>query len=132
MPALIYMLEDDSDDRYLTDEVVSELGMDIQIKYFSSSIELVKALEENIPALILADYNSSPENGLQLLEKLKNNTLASSVPVVILTENNYPNLKKNCYVAGASSVISKPRDMVETRQRIRTFFDYWLNVAEVI
>ena len=131
MSTLIYMLEDDSDDRYLTDEVVTELEMDIRIEYFSSTTSLLEALEKKSPALILADYNSSPENGLQLLEILKNNAVAKAVPVVILTENNYPGLRKNCYAAGASSVICKPRDMVETRHRIRTFFEYWLNVAEV-
>jgi CheY-like chemotaxis protein len=130
MPTKIYMLEDDTDDRYLTNEVVDELGLEISIEYFSSSTDLMKALEKNTPAIILADYNSSPENGLEVLSKLKT-TSASGVPCVILTENNYPGFKAKCYAAGASSVITKPRDMVQTRQKIRTFFEYWMNVVDL-
>ena len=128
METLIYMLEDDSDDRYLTNEIVEELGMDINIKYFSSSTDLMEMLEKNTPALILTDFNSSPENGLEVLSKLKT-TSASGVPCVILTENEYPGLKSKCYAAGASSVITKPKDMVQTRQKIKSFFEYWLYVA---
>jgi CheY-like chemotaxis protein len=131
MPKLIYMLEDDSDDRYLTNEVVDELGLDINIRFFSSSTELMDSLHEDLPAMILVDYNSSPENGLAVLQRIREHGHTSALPVIILTENNYPSLKKNCYSAGASTVISKPRDMMGTRERIKTFFEYWLNVAEV-
>ena len=66
---MIFMLEDDSDDRNLTREVVEQLGLDLDMSFFSSSTELFRALEKDQPSLLLVDYNSSPENGLQVLEK---------------------------------------------------------------
>ena len=131
MPKLIYMLEDDSDDRYLTREIVDELGLDLSIRFFSNSSELLDALQQELPSLVLVDYNSSPENGLAVLQRIREHGHTNSLPVIILTENNYPSVKKNCYSAGASTVISKPSDMAGTKVRIKTFFDYWLNVAEV-
>ena len=125
------MLEDDSDDRYLTREIVDQLNLDLDISFFSGSSQLYNALHKEMPALILVDYNSSPEDGLQVLEKLKTDSSTKELPVIILTENNYPSLKANCYRAGASTVISKPKDMEGTREKIQGFFRYWLEVAEL-
>jgi CheY-like chemotaxis protein len=125
------MLEDDSDDRYLTTEVVKELGFDLSIRFFTDSDQLLQALQEELPSLVLIDYNSNPENGILVLERIREHGHTSSLPVVILTEANYPSLKKDCYSAGASTVIAKPLDMDGTRKRIKSFFEYWLNVAEV-
>lgn len=129
MATKVYMLEDDADDRYLTQEVLEGMDLDLSISYFTNSNELLREINREMPSLVLIDYNSSPENGLEVLKKIKSTTI--ELPVVILTENNYSSMKKSCYAAGASSVIAKPRGMSETREKIQTFFNYWLNVAEV-
>ena len=54
MSKFIAMLEDDSDDRYLTSDTLSELKIDVPVKYFSSSTELIRSLQTDArPALIL-------------------------------------------------------------------------------
>ena len=126
----ICMLEDDSDDRYLTQEVTENLGFDLHIDFFSSSHDLLNSLAEKNADLILLDYNSTPENGLDVLKKLKRIDGAKSIPVVILSDSLEPRHRNECYAAGASAVVIKPRSMQETKRKISSFFTYWTEVVE--
>lgn len=132
MASSVYMLEDDTDDRMLTRDILDELKMDVAIRFFSSSNELLDKIANEKPALVMVDYNSNPQNGIQVLKQIKSNAETSYLPVVILTESKSGNLRKECYQAGASSVIVKPSDMSQTKEKIQTFFSYWLNVVEVM
>lgn len=124
------MLEDDSDDRYLTNEVLSELDFDLQIDFFSSSIDLLAGINSSLPDLILVDYNSTPQNGMEVLQTLKADNNLAAVPVVILSDNRLTKYKAGCYRAGANGFVVKPTSMAETKQKIKSFFTYWTEVAE--
>lgn len=126
------MLEDDSDDRYLTNETLSDLDITVPIKFFSSSKTFFDFLSvSEKPSLILIDYNLTPENGVAILKRLKAHPSFYEIPVVILSDNDYPKFKKECYLNGASSFIKKPGTLEATRQKIATFFKYWFDVVEV-
>ena len=126
------MLEGDGDDRYITQQTLSELNIDIPIKFSRNSTEFFRSLQSfDKPSLILIDYNSTPENGLEVLKKLKSNSAYSDVPVVILSDSDYPKYKNECYKFGASSFIKKPDTVEATNKKIASFFNYWFNVVEV-
>ena len=132
MRKLILMLEDDSDDRYITQSAVSELGLNVELKFFSNSNQFLNFLSTtNTPSLLIVDYNSVPENGLEVLKKIKSTQTMTSVPVVILSDSNGEKYRNECYVYGASSFIKKPQTVEGTTNKIETFFKYWLNVVEV-
>ena len=124
------MLEDDSDDRYLTNEVLAELDFDLQIDFFSSSVDLLAGVTSFQPNLILVDYNSTPQNGMEVLRTLKADNNLAAVPVVILTDDRMAKHKADCYRAGANGFVIKPNSMAETKQKIKSFFTYWTDVAE--
>ncbi|HYO22946.1 MAG TPA: response regulator [Flavisolibacter sp.] len=126
----VAMLEDDSDDRYLTEEVLNESGFDIKIEFYSRSHDLFAALATRKPNLILIDFNSAPENGVQVLQRLKESTELRHLPVIILSDSNVPKYREQCYAAGAATYAIKPKSLVETRQKISAFFSYWIEVAE--
>jgi CheY-like chemotaxis protein len=128
---LILMLEDDSDDRYLTESAIEELGLDIKIKFFSNSNEFLDSLTVTQPVLLLIDYNSTPENGIQVLKKIKDLRYSNDVPVIILSDSDSEKYKAECYAYGASSFIKKPQPIEATARKIETFFKYWLTVVEV-
>jgi CheY-like chemotaxis protein len=126
----IAKLEDDSDDRYLTKEMISDLGFDLEIDFFSKSNELFASLKERKPHLILIDDNSIPENGLEVLKKLKNGKDERAIPAVILSDSLDPKHRAKCYEAGANAFVLKPGSLHETKQKIKSFFSYWTEVAE--
>lgn len=132
MDRFILMLEEVADDRYITREALQELHIDVAIRFVSESTELFATLAQGeMPALILADYNTAPDNALEVLRKLKDNKTWCDIPVVILSENGSAIYRKSCYAAGASTFVTKPLNSEQTRQKIKTFFSYWLEVAEI-
>ena len=132
MSKYVLMLEDDTDDRYITSETLSELEIPIPIKFFSNSDEVFKFLATSEkPSLLLVDFNSTPDNGFEVLKKLKSSDQYKEIPVVILSDNNIPQYRTKCYAHGAASFIKKPDTHDDTKKKIGTFFKYWFEVAEV-
>src|SRR4051794_34747044 len=109
---LVYMLEDDSDDRYITESTIEEFGFPIQIKFFSNSNQFLQFLSTaDKSILIILDYNSRPENAVSLLERIKKDNTHKGTPVVILSDNSIPKYREECYAFGASSFVQKPSKM---------------------
>ena len=126
------MLENDTDDHSLVKETLRDLEINARVKFFSSSTDMFHFLEEgHLPILLLIDYNSTPENGISVLQKIKSDARLNTLPVVILSESTLPEYRDEAYRLGASSFIQKPDSLQGTREKIDTFFRYWLTVAEV-
>lgn len=132
MNQIVLMLEGDGDDRYIIQQTLNELGIATPIKFSPNSYDFFHSLQlYEKPSLILIDYNSTPENGLEVLKKLKSNSIYSDIPVVILSDSDLPKYKNECYKFGASSFIKKPDTVEATNKKIASFFNYWFNVVEV-
>lgn len=125
----VLMLEDDTDDRYITETTLRELGFNVPVKFLTYDRELINYLtHSDEPALILLDYN--PVSGAETLKQLKSHPDFNHIPVVVLSEVSSPNHVRQCYQLGANSFIQKPRTEEMTRKKIETFFRYWFEVAE--
>jgi CheY-like chemotaxis protein len=132
MQRFIMMLEDDPDDRFLTRNVMEALGLSIPVQFYTDSNDLLQALNHtDLPALILLDYNSTPENAVAVCRRLKQDAATKEIPVIILSESELKEYKEAAYAAGANSFITKPSSMEETQRKIAGFFHYWLDVAVV-
>lgn len=126
----VLMLEDDVDDRYITESTIKELGYDIPIKFLAYGRELIAYLTESEePALILIDYN--PVTGADTLRQLKTHPDFNHIPVVVLSEVASPNHVRQCYQVGANSFIKKPDTAGMTKYKIEIFFKYWFKIAEI-
>lgn len=92
---------------------------------------MIFAMETCIrPSIILLDYNSRPLGGIDVLKKIKLNYQYNDIPVIILSEVADPVIVSECYRLGASSYITKPFTEKQAKQKIESFFSYWLSVAE--
>jgi CheY-like chemotaxis protein len=106
MNPFVLMLEGDGDDRYITEQTLSEPDISVSMQFSSNSAEFFTVLsEERKPALILIDYNSVPDNGIQVLKTLRENPNYNDIPVVILSDSNLGKYRNECYRCGASSFI---------------------------
>ena len=127
---LVFVVVADPDDQFLTSSTLQELGHNVPVRFLSNAAELFAALKEQMPSIILIDYNIAPDSGVAALKQLKSDERYGSIPVIILTDSPLWNSHALCYSNGASTVIKKPDTSEATTQKIRTFFDYWLKVAE--
>lgn len=128
----ILMVEDDPDDRHLTQQTLQDIGITVPIHFLSESTEVFSFLESHaLPAIILIDYNISPDNGVEVLKSLKSHPAYRHIPVIILSESAAPAYVTECYRHGANTFVAKPFTSSGTRKKIESFFTYWLEVAEV-
>ena len=132
MNRFVLMLEGDRDDRYITQQTLDDLNIDVSIRFLSNSTEFFNFLSGSAkPVLLLVDYNSNPDNGVEVLKKLKSDPSCSDIPVVILSDSDQPKYRNECYKLGASSFIKKPNSHEGTNKKIASFFNYWFHVVEV-
>lgn len=128
----VLMLENDSDDRYFTQSTVDELGLDVSIYYTSFNNEVMENLSAmNQPSLILLAYNTYPEAGIRIIKKFKSHPRFAHIPVVVLSEDIPADHVQEFYKSGANTVIKKPSTVELTRKKVQTFFNYWMQVAEI-
>ena len=125
------MLENDSDDRYITQSTLSDLGFNVAMRYEYYSPALPELLKHDMPSIILVAYNTSPENGLEVVRHFRSFRDYAHIPIIILVEELPRSYIKQYYVAGANTVVKKPSSVELTRKKIKSFFDYWFDVAEL-
>ena len=78
------------------------------------------------PKVVLLDIQMPKVNGIEVLQKIKNDPRTRTVPVVILTSSKEnPDVKK-CYDLGANSYIVKPVNFEGFAESIKNLGFYWL------
>lgn len=114
---MIYLVEDDNNIRELVIYTLDSTGF--EIKGFDRSSEFYKALEQELPELILLDIMLPQEDGLSILTKLKSASKTSEIPVIMLTAKGSEIDKVKGFESGADDYIAKPFGMMELVARVK-------------
>ncbi|MCL4474188.1 MAG: response regulator [Actinobacteria bacterium] len=83
------------------------------------------------PKLILLDLKLPKVNGKEVLQKLKTDQQASSIPVVVMTSSNDDRDIEECYRLGANSYVTKPVEFEKFAKVVAELGFYWLLLNEV-
>ena len=131
----ILLVEDNPDDEELTLLTLSENHIANRIKVVRDGAEALDymfgrgAYEgrdlNHRPKLILLDLKLPKVDGIQVLERVKSNSLTKQTPVVMLTSSEEELDIVRCYDLGANSYIVKPVDFDQFRDCIRQLGMYW-------
>jgi CheY-like chemotaxis protein len=112
MPQSIFLAEDDLDDQELLHEAIMAIDKTVELTCFTNGIKLVEHLEtvpvENLPCLIILDYNIPELNGEEILKHLNNKEQFNNIPKVIWSTSNSPLYKSTCLSLGAKAYFEKP------------------------
>ena len=132
----ILMVEDDHDDRHITETFFADKGYNIEVSFLDESDKVITYLEDaaiegTVPNLILLDLNLPRKNGYEVLKELKTHSQFHIIPVIIISGTAYPDEVKECYRLGANSFVQKPFTDQRTREKIETFVNYWFHVTEL-
>jgi len=130
----ILMLEGDEHDRELSKAYFDELAVPFeQLKFSNEIVPFLKDRLSNgvLPSLLLLSLNSLPNNALEVLKEIKAIAALKHIPVIILGEHTQDELIKECYANGASTFINKPFTNAQTDLSIKTFIQYWYEIAQL-
>lgn len=132
MQKYIAMLRTDEDDRFITEWALNETGVDVPVKFVADIKELNELVtNDGEPVILLLNDKGAAHKGHEQLKLFKSNPAYGHIPLVILGEMCTRDYVKECYRAGANSFIIKPSTVEGTRKKVRDFFNYWFEVAEL-
>ena len=82
------------------------------------------------PRLVLLDLKLVKVHGLEVIKRLRAEPCSRNVPVVVLSGTDDQQTLRECYDAGANSVVRKTVDYSELTRKMSGIFEFWLNVNE--
>ena len=114
---MIYCVEDDGAVRDLMIYTLNSAGF--EARGFSCGKELFRALEKNMPDLIMLDIMLPGEDGIEILRRLRDRADTKEVPVIMATAKGTEYDKVLGLDMGADDYLAKPFGMMETVARVK-------------
>lgn len=114
---MIYFLEDDNS---INEAILYSLkNSGFEVKGFNRPSDFWKAMDEEIPDLVLLDIMLPEEDGLSILRKLRNNSETAKIYVIMVTAKDSEYDKIIGLDSGADDYMTKPFSMMELISRIK-------------
>lgn len=101
------------------------LGIRYDVTCVSSGMDAISYLNNNVPDMILLDLHMPEMNGLEVLEKIREQDKLSDIPVVFLTADNDRKTEIDIFKAGAMDFIQKPFIAEVVIQRISRILELY-------
>lgn len=133
-PALLYVVDDSPDYRLLVEVVFKRFLPDYEVRFFESGYALrhhaLRTVER--PGLILLDRHMPDQDGVQVLQLLKQHPAWQIVPVVMVSSDASHEEKEECYRMGANSFLQKPIGFEQMKQLMASTCHYWLSLNQSV
>jgi CheY-like chemotaxis protein len=126
-PKFILIGEDDKDDEELLIEMFAAVDSSFSIIFINNgqqALSYLQNLKQDLPCLILLDYNMPIMNGAEILQALKSEPRFARVPKVIWSTSTSESFRKICLDAGANDYIIKPSNVNELKEIIRYMLSF--------
>ena len=106
----VYYADDDPDDRFLFQEVLSEIDASLQLTLADSGYALLDTLRitPTLPDVIFLDWNMPVKNGFQCLQEIKQHSQLKDIPVVMISTSSENSINRATREGGAFRYIQKP------------------------
>lgn len=136
----ILLVEDNPDDEALALRAFKKLNISNKIIVARDGVEALDYLfatgsyansAPKIPAVVLLDLKLPKVDGLQVLQKIRDNEKTKILPVVILTSSREEQDLVQGYNLGANSYVRKPVDYNEFVTAVSQLGIFWLLLNEL-
>ncbi len=107
----VLLADDDSDDRELFEEAITEINTSIQVLTVEDGLQLMKVLNEKnspLPDILFLDLNMPGKSGKECLKEIKNDARLKEVPVIIYSTSAHNKDINETHAFGANLYIRKP------------------------
>lgn len=115
--ALIYVVEDDRNIQEIETFALTSSGY--LVKGFDNAKQFYEALENELPNLILLDIMLPDEDGIDILNNLRNRKDTQAIPVIMVTAKTSEVDKVRGLDSGADDYMTKPFGVMELLSRVK-------------
>ncbi|MGH8076500.1 MAG: response regulator [Lysobacter sp.] len=135
----ILLVEDSSADAEMTLRTLKRRGIANHIDWVQDGVEALEYLfregrhserEDGHPKLVLLDIKMPRMDGLQVLERMKQDARTRSIPVVMMTSSREEGDMVASYRLGVNSYVVKPVDFDQFAETIAQVGMYWMIANE--
>lgn len=137
-PIEILLVEDNPGDIRLTQEVLKEGQIRNHLNIVDDGEKAIAFLHRlapyrfaPAPDLVLLDLNLPRRGGLDVLRVIKTNELLKHIPVVVFTSSQAEDDIMSAYNLHANCYITKPIDLEQFTQSIKSIEDFWLTMVQL-
>jgi DNA-binding response OmpR family regulator len=122
-PVKIVIAEDDPEDMELIADAIILADPDAELHKFIDGLSVYEYLsarpDNDLPSLIILDYNMPRLTGAQVLKNMRTEARFELIPKVVLSTSNTPLYRYECIRNGATEYFVKPGTMRELDTLVR-------------
>lgn len=115
--SLIYIVDDEAHIRQLAAVAIQDYGMSTET--FSNGQDLFSAISHKLPDAVILDWMMPSPDGLEILQKLRQNPKTKALPIIMLTAKGEEMDRVLGLELGADDYVSKPFGVRELAARVR-------------
>jgi two-component system, chemotaxis family, response regulator Rcp1 len=134
----VLLVEDNPGDVLLTKEAFREGRFSHRLSTVENGEEAIQFLRRQgkyqaapRPDLILLDLNLPKMDGRELLGEIKQDDHLRDIPVIVLTTSDARQDVLKAYKLHANCYLTKPIQMEDFLQKVRSVQDFWLSVVRL-
>jgi CheY-like chemotaxis protein len=132
----VLLVEDNPGDVRLTQEALKDGRVMVNLTVAADGVEAMDILKrrgvhasKSRPDLILLDLNLPRKNGREVLEEIKADNDLKRIPVIVMTTSKAEQDIHKVYNLNANCYITKPVDLDEFLNVVRSIEDFWLTIV---
>lgn len=141
-PFVVLLVEDEPADAHLVKVALRENRLLVDLHTACDGVEALQFLRHQDryaqadspvprPDLILLDLNMPRMDGREFLSVIKEDPALADIPVVVLTTSDVERDVIASYHLRAAGFITKPVDIEQFSQAIRSLGDYWFSLVRL-
>lgn len=125
----IVIVEDDKDDQEVYQDVIREIGIPNEFRFFDNGSDALKYLTitEEQPFIIISDINMPQMTGLELKRNIQEDPYLSSkgVPFVFISTNATKVSVRHAHALSVQGYFEKPNNLTDLKVMLKALFNYW-------
>lgn len=118
----IILAEDDSDDVYIFDYALKELGISYELRHAKDGEILFVLLKNKIPYMLFLDIQMPCKDGITCIMEIRKNREYDRMPVIMYTSYLRNNYVEDSYRNGANFFLAKTGGFAELVGKLRKIF----------
>lgn len=132
---MLLLIEDDPNDRLITQSVLQKVGTDYTLQMVRNGQEGIDYLDGvgqysdrkrfPFPSVLITDLKMPPLHGFGILEHIKIHPRWSIIPTIVLSASQDTDDIQRAYQLGANSYVLKPQGYEELSDLLLKSLDYW-------